>query len=165
MPSVQNEEDKQSVDEQTQFLDPNRVLSVIQIEERMKIADFGAGSGYMTFTAARLVGQQGLVYALDINKSVIAHLKGEIEHKVLVEQSAVNIPQAKKLLTLLRLAIVLCRRRTNEPLPDCVVNVTEKAIQLTVPNTWLSQHPLIADELQQEAHHLSNIDITLTINC
>ncbi len=91
--------------------------------------------------------------------------KGEIEHKVLVEQSAVNIPQAKKLLTLLRLAIVLCRRRTNDPLPDCVVNVTEKAIQLTVPNTWLSQHPLIADELQQEAHHLSCVDIALTISC
>ena len=64
------------------FLDPHEVIKQLDIEEGMVIADFGAGTGYKTFAAAKLVGTgKGMVYALDVKKSVIEHLKGEIQRQ------------------------------------------------------------------------------------
>jgi len=62
-----------------QFLDPKFLLEKIGIKQNMKVADFGAGTGYMAFAAADLVGRDGLVYALDVQKSVIKHLQTEIK--------------------------------------------------------------------------------------
>jgi ubiquinone/menaquinone biosynthesis C-methylase UbiE len=64
------------------FLDPREIIKLLDIKEGMVIADFGAGSGYKTFEAAKLVGQgKGMVYALDVKKSVIEHIKGEMKRK------------------------------------------------------------------------------------
>jgi len=64
-----------------QFLDPTQILKDLNLEEGMIIADFGAGSGYMSFKAAEMVGKHGLVYALDVKKAVIEHLKNEIRRQ------------------------------------------------------------------------------------
>lgn len=63
------------------FLNPIQILKDLNIEEGMNIADFGAGSGYMVFPAAEMVGKKGLIYALDVNKTVIAHLQKEAKQK------------------------------------------------------------------------------------
>lgn len=50
----------------------------LKIEYGAKCADLGCGgNGYFVFQAARLVGEQGLVYALDILKMVLKN----IEHR------------------------------------------------------------------------------------
>ena len=64
-----------------QFLSPDSFLKDLHIEEGMRIAEFGAGRGYIIFKVGELVGQKGCVYALDIQKSVISHLKDEITHR------------------------------------------------------------------------------------
>ncbi len=69
---------KQTIDIQ-QFFDPDQILKDVGIEEGMIIADFGAGNGYMAFSAAPLVGSKGTVYALDVKKSVISHIRAEIK--------------------------------------------------------------------------------------
>lgn len=73
----------------SQFLDPNQILKHLNLEEGMYIADFGAGSGYMTFQAADLVGPTGKVYALDVKKSVIEHIANEIKERQLTNVKAV----------------------------------------------------------------------------
>ncbi|OGY72412.1 MAG: hypothetical protein A3H61_03785 [Candidatus Jacksonbacteria bacterium RIFCSPLOWO2_02_FULL_44_20] len=65
--------------EVSKFFNPDQILKDIGIEEGMIIADFGAGNGYMTFSAVLLVGSKGTVYALDVKKSVISHIRAEIK--------------------------------------------------------------------------------------
>ena len=68
------------------FLNPEKILKNLNLEAGMTIADFGAGSGYMSFKAAKLVGKNGSVNALDVKKSIIEHLKNEIKHQNLNNQ-------------------------------------------------------------------------------
>jgi len=89
--------------------------------------------------------------------------KGDIDHKLLTNQSVTNDHSAGYLLTILRLAIVLCRRRCDDVLPCCQCQVSNNNIHLSLPNGWLKQHPLIADELKQEDQHLQTIGLSLTI--
>jgi len=60
------------------FLEPKKILNQIGISQDMKVADLGCGSGYMAFEAARMVGPSGIVYAVDIQKSVLSNLRSNI---------------------------------------------------------------------------------------
>ncbi len=90
--------------------------------------------------------------------------QGDIEHDLLVEQSAIDSAHAKKLLTILRLAIILCRRRSDDVLPDYQIDVDQQTLLLSLPKSWLLQHPLIADELSQENSNLADLGFSLAIN-
>jgi ubiquinone/menaquinone biosynthesis C-methylase UbiE len=51
------------------LLDVNFIMEKAQIKERMKVADLGCGtSGHFVFPAAKIVGDRGVVYAVDILK-------------------------------------------------------------------------------------------------
>lgn len=41
------------------------------------VADFGAGSGFYSFSAAEAVGENGKVYAIDVQKDLLQRLKNE----------------------------------------------------------------------------------------
>jgi len=56
------------------FLDPTRAVRVAKIHDAMKVADFGAGSGFFTRAAARAVGPHGVVYAIDIHRDMLTRL-------------------------------------------------------------------------------------------
>lgn len=64
----------------------NRVMDTLGIVRGKSVADIGAGSGFFTVLAARRVGDQGTVYAEDINPDAIhyidARLKKEDLHNV-----------------------------------------------------------------------------------
>ena len=45
----------------------------------MTVADFGVGSGFFTREAARVVGESGKVYAIDIDSALLARLKSYAE--------------------------------------------------------------------------------------
>ena len=51
-----------------------RVLAEVDIKPGYSVLDFGCGPGSYTFPAAGLVGETGVVYAADINPSVIQHI-------------------------------------------------------------------------------------------
>ena len=89
--------------------------------------------------------------------------KGDIEHSLLIEQSAIDTEHATKLLIILRLAIILCRRRSDDILPDYQVDVVQQTLRLSLPKSWLAQHPLITDELSQEGRHLESLGFSLEI--
>ncbi len=57
---------------------PEEVIKALDIKEGEVITDIGAGSGYFTVRLARPVGQNGRVYAVDINPDMIVHLNRRI---------------------------------------------------------------------------------------
>ena len=56
-----------------------KVLRKIGIKKGQKVLDFGCGKGNYTIPAARLVGEQALVYALDEDKAALDQLMSNIK--------------------------------------------------------------------------------------
>lgn len=61
--------------EESTFLNPARVISAAHVHEGMYVADLGCGSGFFTRAAARAVGEQGVVWAVDIHSELLPRLK------------------------------------------------------------------------------------------
>lgn len=57
------------------FSNPKRNIEQLGLEEGMKVADFGAGAGYLAVEAADAVGQNGLVYVIDIQQELLTKAK------------------------------------------------------------------------------------------
>lgn len=53
----------------------DRVMDELGIRAGSRVADVGAGSGWFTVRAARRVGEQGVVYAVEINRAYVRHIK------------------------------------------------------------------------------------------
>ena len=56
---------------QHKFRDPGRQLEKSGVQEGQSVLDFGCGPGHYTVSAARTVGEKGMVYALDIHPLAI----------------------------------------------------------------------------------------------
>lgn len=57
------------------FSDPQNIIDQLGLYPASVVADFGAGSGFYTFAAARAVGDKGRVYGVDVQKDLLAKLK------------------------------------------------------------------------------------------
>ena len=61
----------------TELINPFKLLERVGIREGFRVADLGCGSlGHFVFPAAQLVGGNGIVYAVDIQRQVLE----QIEH-------------------------------------------------------------------------------------
>jgi ubiquinone/menaquinone biosynthesis C-methylase UbiE len=56
-------------------LQPERVMDAVGIRPGMVVGEAGAGRGYFTFKLARLVGASGKVYANDIDRGALDHVR------------------------------------------------------------------------------------------
>ena len=56
------------------FADPHKNLMALGLQEGQTVADLGAGSGFYTLEAARMVGS-GHVYAVDVQADLLARIK------------------------------------------------------------------------------------------
>jgi len=72
--------------ERVRKLQVDRVIEVLDPQPGDKVADLGAGSGLFTRPLASKVGAEGIVYAIDINKELLAHIK-----ETAFEQKLANI--------------------------------------------------------------------------
>ncbi len=70
---------------------------------------------------------------------------------------------ARRLCVLLRLAIVLHRGRSNEPLPAISLRVEGPRVRLSFPPAWLDEHPLTHADLQMEARLLRKAGFELRL--
>ncbi len=59
------------------FVNPTKIIHLFDLQEGIKFADFGAGTGAFALSAASLVGPTGMVYAIDIQKDILLKLKEE----------------------------------------------------------------------------------------
>lgn len=57
------------------FSDPQTILQAAALREGVRVGDFGTGSGHYAHAAARIVGERGRVFAVDIQKDLLARLK------------------------------------------------------------------------------------------
>src|SRR5207244_6466200 len=57
--------------EREQEEQPGKLLPALKFKEGDVVADIGAGSGYLTFRMAKLVGKTGKVYAVDIQPEML----------------------------------------------------------------------------------------------
>lgn len=54
---------------------PERVVAELAIEPGMHVADIGAGGGYFTFRLADATGDNGVVYAVDVDEDMTSYLE------------------------------------------------------------------------------------------
>jgi ubiquinone/menaquinone biosynthesis C-methylase UbiE len=57
------------------FSDPQKNIEQLGIQEAGTVADLGAGSGFYTMEAAKAVGPNGRVFAIDIQQDLLSRLK------------------------------------------------------------------------------------------
>lgn len=63
-----------------ELINPFNLLEAAGLREGMRVADFGCGTiGHYVFPAARIVGDEGKVYAVDILKSVLAGVNSRLK--------------------------------------------------------------------------------------
>lgn len=63
------------------FLNPEEIVKSIGVRPGAVVADFGAGFGHYTLAAAKLAGNSGKVYAIDIQKNLLESIKSNTESK------------------------------------------------------------------------------------
>jgi SAM-dependent methyltransferase len=61
--------------ERDKKLQINRVMDILKIKQGSSVADIGAGSGWFTVRAARRVGENGSVYAVEINRDFLKYIE------------------------------------------------------------------------------------------
>jgi ubiquinone/menaquinone biosynthesis C-methylase UbiE len=66
-------------DHRDRYHQPERVMDAVGVEAGMVIGEVGAGRGYFTFKLAERVGDTGMVYANDINRSALGALERRCE--------------------------------------------------------------------------------------
>lgn len=61
------------------LIDPHLVFDKIKLAAGMRVADLGCGrTGHFVFAASRIVGDAGIVYAVDIVKEILVSIKSRI---------------------------------------------------------------------------------------
>ncbi len=63
------------------FSKPAEVIERFGVHEGQVVADLGAGSGFYTFAAAKLVGGSGRVYAIEVQNEVLTRLANQARHE------------------------------------------------------------------------------------
>jgi len=69
---------------------------------------------------------------------------------------------AEYLIVLLRLAVLLHRGRSPQPLPDVSLRVKGRTLALELPARWMREHPLTLEDLEQERQYLKVAGFRLT---
>ena len=63
------------------FSNPAENVRRLGIREGMKVADLGSGSGAYTLALARLVGESGAVYAVDVQRDLLTRIQNQAQEK------------------------------------------------------------------------------------
>lgn len=63
------------------FIKPEESIKHLGLSAGKAVADIGAGTGHFTFLMSRLVGPEGSVYAVDIQKNLLERIQKEAEEK------------------------------------------------------------------------------------
>jgi exopolyphosphatase/guanosine-5'-triphosphate,3'-diphosphate pyrophosphatase len=68
---------------------------------------------------------------------------------------------AEFLIVLLRLAVLLHRGRSPQPLPEVQVRVKGRSLNLELPQRWMKEHPMTLEDLEQERLYLKEAGFRL----
>lgn len=83
------------------FRDPKKALHAAGLQSGQQVLEVGCGPGFFTIPAAEIVGEQGLVYALDVNPLAIARVREKVRQAnvnnvktVLADAAQTKLPDA-----------------------------------------------------------------------
>jgi ubiquinone/menaquinone biosynthesis C-methylase UbiE len=79
------------------FFSPEQVLNKLEIREGHTLLDAGCGDGFISIAASKLVGESGLVFAIDQDEQSIEQLKREIELKEIMNIRSIKADIAKSI--------------------------------------------------------------------
>ncbi|TQI78203.1 exopolyphosphatase/guanosine-5'-triphosphate,3'-diphosphate pyrophosphatase [Serratia fonticola] len=106
--------------------------------------------------AAYLVRHLDLPGFTPAQKKLLATLlqnqSNALDLPLLSQQNAVPPRMAQRLCRILRLAIIFASRRRDDTLPAVRLRANDEELHVILPHGWLEQHPLRAEELEQESH-------------
>ncbi len=71
---------------------------------------------------------------------------------------------AEFLIVLLRLAVLLHRGRSPQPLPEVGLHVKGRTLNLELPQSWMKEHPLTLEDLEQERGYLKDAGFRLNLS-
>ncbi|MDN3700676.1 guanosine-5'-triphosphate,3'-diphosphate diphosphatase [Vibrio artabrorum] len=83
----------------------------------------------------------------------------------LPEQHAISGTSSKRILRILRLAILLTHRRNPDLEPQVTLTAQEDKLTLSLSEQWLASNPLTAAELEIESNRQTDIGWPLNIEC
>jgi ubiquinone/menaquinone biosynthesis C-methylase UbiE len=70
------------------FVNPYRLLTEAGLERGQQVLEVGCGPGFFTIPAAKIAGETGYVYALDINAAAVEHVRRKIAREELTNVEA-----------------------------------------------------------------------------
>ncbi len=70
---------------------------------------------------------------------------------------------AEFLIVLLRLAVLLHRGRSPQPLPEVRLQIKGRTLNLELPQRWMKEHPLTLEDLEQERVYLKDAGFRLNL--
>src|SRR5579863_5337324 len=70
---------------------------------------------------------------------------------------------AEYLVVVLRLAVLLHRGRSPQPLPEAQLRVKGRTVNIVLPQAWMKEHPLTLEDLEQERFYLKDAGFRLNI--
>jgi predicted methyltransferase len=68
-------------DPSRKFLDPEKVLFGAGLGSSQTLADLGSGSGFYSMASAKIVGEKGLVFSVDVLEAALDHISAEARLK------------------------------------------------------------------------------------
>ncbi len=76
------------------FCDPYKLLKAAGLKRGQKVLEVGCGPGFFTIPAAKIVGEEGFVYTVDVHSLAIERVKDKIEKEGLKNVRAMCVNAA-----------------------------------------------------------------------
>lgn len=83
--------------ERLKWLPPAAVLSRLHLPHGGRIADVGAGTGYFSIPIARAIGEDGKVFAVDVQQEMLDKLRGKLEQADSPQNISLHLGAASQL--------------------------------------------------------------------
>jgi len=140
------------------------LISACQLHEIGLSVDFKQAPQH----AAYLVRNLDLPGFTPAQKKLLATLllnqTNPIDLSSLHQQNAVPPRVAEQLCRLLRLAIIFASRRRDDLVPEMTLKANHELLTLTLPQGWLTQHPLGKEIIDQESQWQSYVHWPLELH-
>lgn len=144
-------------------------LAALSLKWAARLHEIGldvAHSGYHRHSAYLLENADMPGFARE-EQRLLARLAGTHRRKLSLDGLEELIPPwdrlALRLIVLLRLAVLLHRSRSAEPLPALRLSARAGTLALRIGARWLARHPLSLEDLRQEVDYLRPVGIRLRV--